>query len=93
MIDYILMGWIIVISMYPLSQSMGGFYPGVLLAAPRWHFLYHRRRALWRWQKAQSVVAHRLPRLRFGGHHLDVYFDLLQRRRLKFLEETSIIDP
>jgi hemolysin III len=31
MIDYILMGWIIVISMYPLSQSMGGFYPGVLL--------------------------------------------------------------
>lgn len=32
MIDYILMGWIIVISIYPLIQSMrGGFIPGVLL--------------------------------------------------------------
>jgi hemolysin III len=31
MIDYILMGWLIVISMFPLSQSMGGFYPGVFL--------------------------------------------------------------
>ncbi|MFA6619810.1 MAG: hemolysin III family protein [Bacilli bacterium] len=31
MIDYILMGWIIVISMYPLSLSMKGFFPGVFL--------------------------------------------------------------
>jgi len=31
MIDYILMGWIIVISMYPLALAMGGFYPGVFL--------------------------------------------------------------
>lgn len=31
MIDYILMGWIIVISMWGLAQSMGGFFPGVFL--------------------------------------------------------------
>jgi hemolysin III len=30
MTDYILMGWLIVISMVPLSQEMG-FYPGVFL--------------------------------------------------------------
>jgi hemolysin III len=30
-IDYILMGWLIVISMVPLSRAMGGFYPGAFL--------------------------------------------------------------